>query len=160
MNPNASLTPRDSLIPIGAQAPDFVLDTQTRGQTWRLSDHIKSGQAVLSFFPFAFTGVCTAEMQCITAELDRFGDRGAQAVGISGDSGPALKAWADQLGLRQTLLSDIHRSVCRAYGLFWPELNVAWRGTVVVGPTGRVVWAQKRQIPAAFSPDELLAALA
>lgn len=158
-----ALTPRDTIIPVGETAPDFELPTQTRGQMWKLSDAIKKGDVVLSFFPMAFTGVCGLEMECISKEFAKnaaqHGAGSAQAVGISGDSGPALNAWATQLGLTHTLLSDGHRAVCKAYGLYWPDLNIAWRGTVIVGTDGKVKWSQKREIPAAFKLDEVLDAL-
>lgn len=157
--PNSTLTPRDNPLRPGDAAPDFELPTQNRGETWRLSGALKQNEVVLCFFPMAFTGVCAAEMKCVNEEIAKWSAKGAIAVGVSCDSGPALKAWADQLGLKQTLLSDMHRAVCKAYGLYWPEMNVAWRGTVVIGRDGRVRWTQKREIPQAFKLDEVLAAL-
>lgn len=156
---NAALTPRDSVIRPGEPAPDFELPTQTRGQTWRLSTALERSEVVLCFFPMAFTGVCEAEMKCVNEEMAKWAAKGATAVGVSCDSGPALAAWAAQLGLKQTLLSDMHRQVCKAFGLYWPDMNIAWRGTVVVGRDGRVKWSQKREIPQAFKLDEVLASL-
>ncbi len=158
-NSNATLPPRDSITPVGTIAPDFELPTQNRGENWKLSEHLKTGEVVLSFFPMAFTGVCSAEMQCVSGDLAKWSGKGAHVVGISCDSGPALKAWADQLGLKQPLLSDVHRQVCKAYGLYWPDLNVAWRGTIVIGRDGKVKWNQKREIPEAMSFDKVLEVL-
>lgn len=155
---NEHLQPRDSVIKVGETAPDFELPDQHRG-TWKLADALKKGDVVLSFFPMAFTSVCGTEMKCINDELAKWSAKGAQVVGVSCDSNAALKAWADQMGLKQTLLADMHRAVCKAYGLYWPDLNVAWRGTVVIGRDGRVKWTQKRDIPQAFKPEELLAAM-
>ncbi|MCU0688651.1 MAG: redoxin domain-containing protein [Phycisphaerales bacterium] len=157
-----ALSVRDSIIPVGAAAPMFELPTTVRGETWKLADAIKKGDVVLSFFPMAFTGVCSMEMECITKEFAKLQAKGgghSTAVGISCDSGPALGAWATQLGLTHTLLSDMHRTVCKAYGLYWPDMNIAWRGTVIVGTDGKVKWSQKRDIPAAFKLDEVLDAL-
>lgn len=152
-----NLPPRDTLIGPGELAPLFELPTQNRGETFKLAEAVASGGVVLSFFPMAFTGVCGTEMECITRELSRLQQSGKRLVGISCDSGPALKAWADQLGLKHTLLSDMHRSVCKGYGLFWPEMNLAARGTVVIDRSGKVSWSQKREVPKAFSLDEVLA---
>lgn len=154
------LPPRDTIITVGTIAPDFELPTQHRGQNWKLSDALKKGDVVLSFFPLAFTGVCGTEMECISKEFAKHAKNNVQAVGISGDNPPSLNAWATQLGLTQTLLSDTHRNVCKAYGLYWPDLNIAWRGTVIVGTDGKVKWTQRREIPNAFSLNELLDALA
>lgn len=160
---NDHLVPRDLPFVVGDLAPDFTLLDQDRAE-WRLSDHVKQGDVVLSFYPMSFTGVCGTEMKCISDELSRPATAGTTIVGISCDSFPVQKAWADQMGFKQRLLADMHRAVCRAYGLYWPDLNVAWRGTVIVGKSpdgkGRVKWVQKREIKQAFSLDELLAALA
>ena len=156
---NENLTARESIIAPGETAPDFELPTQTPGKTWKLSEALKSGEGevVLSFFPFAFTGVCGTEMACITKDLAVFTAKGATVVGISCDSSYALNAWAQQLGLTHTLLSDMHRKVCKAYGLYWADLNVSGRGTVVISKNGKVKWSQRREPKNAFNEQELLA---
>lgn len=160
--PADTLAPRDTLITPGEQAPDFVLLDQSRSE-WRLSDALRRGDVVLCFFPFAFTGVCGTEMKCITDETESWTRKGAQVVAISCDSFAALKAWADQMGFRHTLLSDIHRRVCRAYGLYWADMNVARRGTVVIRRSadgrGTVAWSQGREPKDAMDFNEVLASV-
>lgn len=153
-----TLTQRSSVIAQGESAPDFTLPDQNRKE-WKLSDALAKGDVVLSFFPFAFTGVCSTEMKCITAEMQKWEEKGATVVGISCDSFAALKAWADQLGIKHTLLSDLHRDVCKAFGLYWAEMNVAGRGTVVIGKSGKVKWSDARQPGNAVDFDAVLAQL-
>ena len=98
-------------------------------------------------------------MTCLTREMDRLSEAGASVVGISCDSFAAHKAFAEQLKLTHTLLADMHREVCKAYGLYWPDLNVASRGTVVVGGDGKVRWIQARQPGDAMDFDEVMASL-
>ena len=116
---------------------------------------------MLCFFPFAFTGVCGTEMACITKDLAQWQSKGATVVGISCDSFAALKAWGEAEGLTHTLLSDLHRSVVRDYGLFWQDLNVANRGTVVIGQSddgvGTVSFAEAREPGDAMDWDAVLA---
>lgn len=158
--PDPNPKPREAPIKVGETAPDFTLKDQNKAD-WRLADAVKRGDVVLCFFPLAFTGVCSTEMKCVHEEMDKWQKKGAQVVGISCDSFAVLKAWADQLGLKQTLLADMHRGVCKAYGLYWPELNVSSRGTVVIGKsptgTGKVKWVQSRQPGSAMNFDEVLA---
>jgi peroxiredoxin len=157
---NDTLIPRDTPPAVGDEAPNFTLKDQDRND-WTLAEKIKSGDVVLCFFPMAFTGVCSAEMKCVNDEMGKWQTKGAQVVGVSCDSFAVQKAWADSMGLKQTLLADMHRQVCKAYGLYWPDLNVAWRGTIVVGngPDGRprVKWVQKREIKDAMNFEEILA---
>jgi peroxiredoxin len=102
-------------------------------------------------------------MKCITDDFERFEAAGAQVVGVSCDSFFVHEAWAKQLGLKQTLLADMHRAVCKAYGFYWPDLNISKRGTVVIGQSddgkGKVKAVQSRDIPQALTSDELLEAL-
>jgi len=159
----ATLTPREAPITIGALAPNFTLKDQDR-KDWTLADAVKQGDVVLCFFPLAFTGVCGTEMKCVNDEIAQWQRKGAQVVGISCDSFATLKAWADQLGLKQTLLADMHREVCRAYGLYWKDLNVSSRGTVVIGKAddgiGKVKWVQAREPGKAMNFEEVLTWLA
>lgn len=50
-------------VAVGEQAPDFALRSQ-RGATIRLSDH-RGESVVLVFFPFAFSKVCSGELQAL-----------------------------------------------------------------------------------------------
>jgi len=160
---NDTLTERQTPITIGEVAPDFTLLDQDRVE-WSLRDQLAKGDVVLCFYPFSFTGICGAEMKCVSSEMQQWQDQGVRIVGISCDSFAVQKAWAGQAGFSQPLLSDIHRHVCKAYGLYWPEMNVASRGTVIVtrDDAGEplVRWAQAREVGEAMSFDEVLSHLA
>lgn len=156
-------TPRTTPLAVGETAPDFTLKTQDRAD-WTLSEAVKKGDVVLCFYPLAFTGVCSTEMKCVNDEMGKWQAKGAMVVGVSCDSFAANKAWADQMGIKQTLLCDMHRQVCKAYGLYWADLNVSQRGTVVIGRSadgkGKVKWVQARQPGNAMDWDTVLAQIA
>jgi len=156
---NEHLTPRAAPPAVGDAAPDFTLLDQDR-KDWRLSDAVKRGDVVLCFYPLAFTSVCGVEMRCVNDDMATWSAKGAQVVGISCDSFAVQKAWAEKEGFGQPLLADMHRRVCKAYGLYWPELNVASRGTVVIGKdasgTGRVKFVQAREPGKAMKFEEIL----
>lgn len=157
---NEHLTPRSTPIAAGEIAPDFTLLDPSRSE-WRLADAVKKGDVVLCFFPFAFTGVCSSEMQCVSKEIATWTGKGAQVVGISCDSTFTLGAWANAEGYRQPLLSDQHRQVCRAYGLYWPDMNTTHRGTVIIGKSadgkGVVKHSQSREPSKAMNFSDILA---
>ncbi|MEM1422380.1 MAG: redoxin domain-containing protein [Planctomycetota bacterium] len=155
-----ALPVRDSIIQPGETAPNFTLKDQAISD-WTLADHLGKGEdLVLAFYPMDFSPVCDTENKCATAEMAQFQAKGARVVGISCDSFFTHKAYAEQLGLTHTLLADMHRAVCRAYGLYFPDLNVAARGTVVVGSDGVVKWSQTRDLSKEFDLPDLLDALA
>lgn len=156
----STLRPHLTPITVGETAPEFTLKDQNRAE-WKLSDAVKKGDVVLCFFPLAFTGTCSIEMKCITDEMSKWQNKGSTVVGISCDSFASLKAWADSMNLKQTLLADMHRDVCKAYGLYWADLNCSTRGTIVIGHdasgVGKVKWVQSREPGAAMNFDEVLA---
>lgn len=155
--------PRNTPVASGDAIADFTLPDQDR-KDWRLSDAAKKGDVVLCFFPFAFTGVCGTEMKCITAEMASWQKRGATVVGISCDSSFVLKAWAAAEGFKHTILSDQHRRVCQALGLYWADMNTTHRATVVVGKSAsgalKATWVQTREPRNGMSWDEVLAHVA
>ncbi len=157
-----TLAPRATPIGVGEPAPEFTLPDQAKAN-WTLSDHLRTGDVVLCFFPFAFTGVCSVEMRCISDEMGKWAAKGATVVGVSCDSMFANKAWAEKEGFKHTLLSDLHRVVCKAYGLYWADMNVANRGTVVIGKSadgkGKVKFVQARPPSQAMKWEDVLATM-
>lgn len=149
-------------IEAGAAAPGFTLKDQTK-EDWSLAEAVKKGDVALCFYPMSFSSVCSTEMKCVTDQFADLEAQGVQVVGVSCDSFFVQEAWARELGLKQTLLADMHREVCKAYGFYWPDLNISGRGTVLIGQSddgqGTVKWVQKREIPDAMELDELLAAV-
>jgi len=153
---NASLTARSAPIAVGDKAPDFTLPDQDRNDVSLSGLLARGGDVVLSFFPLAFTGVCTSEMECFTSDIARFADKDTTVVGISCDSFATQKAFADASKIGIPLLADMHREVCKAYGLYWEDLNVSSRGTVVIGSDGVVKWVSAREPGDAVNNDEVL----
>jgi alkyl hydroperoxide reductase subunit AhpC len=68
--------------------------------------------------------------------------RGGAVLGISGDSPFSHAEFAKARGIAFPLLSDIHRKVIRAYGVYDEDRNVAYRATVIVDRGGILRWGQ------------------
>jgi peroxiredoxin len=161
--PNQHLTPRDTPLRPGDMAPDFTLPNQDRADV-TLSRLLDQGDVVLSFFPMAFTSVCSTEMGCFSRDLAKFKAKGATVVGVSCDSFAALKAWAEKEHITATLLADMHRQVCKAYGFYFAPLNVAGRATVVIKggdapDRGTIAWVSSRELKEAVKNEDVLAAI-
>jgi alkyl hydroperoxide reductase subunit AhpC len=69
-------------------------------------------------------------------------ERGAEILGISGDSTPCHTAFADARKISIPLLSDMHRTAIRAYGVLDEDRNVAFRSTFIVDRDGILRWGQ------------------
>ena len=63
-------------------------------------------------------------------------------LGISGDTPFSHAEFHKRHRLPFTLLSDVHRSVIQAYGVWDEERNVAYRSTVIIDRDGRLRWSQ------------------
>ena len=63
-------------------------------------------------------------------------------LAISGDSPFCHEAFARATSLPFPLLSDVHRTAMRAYGVLDEERNVAYRSTFVVDRDGVLRWGQ------------------
>lgn len=59
-------------------------------------------------------------------------------MGISIDSGPSHKAFAEHLGITFPLLSDMHRRVTRLYGVLIEDEGIAARAAFVIDKKGVV----------------------
>ena len=132
-------------LKVGDTAPDFTLPSTT-GDKVTLSSFRGKQSVVLAFFPAAFTGGCTKEMQTYQLGIDKFKGSGAAVFGISEDNTPSQKVFATQLGLQFPLLSDFaHRNVAQEYGVFLPQYGMAKRVTFVVDKEGKISYIEQGQ---------------
>jgi peroxiredoxin len=100
---------------VNKRAPDFTLpDTDRKPR--KLSE-FQGKKIVLSFFPGAFTSVCTREMCTFRDAMVRFNELKAQVIGISVNDPYSNKGFAEKNMLNFILMSDYHRDVIRLYGI-------------------------------------------
>ena len=126
---------------VGQLAPDFTLKN-SNGEAVSLSD-FRGKKVVLVFFPFAFTGTCTAELCAIRDNVDDFIDADTVVISVSCDSHFTLRNFAESEHFTHVMLSDFwpHGEVSRKYGVFLEERGMAARGTFVIDREGVVRWA-------------------
>lgn len=145
-------------IEVGDEAPDFVLKDQDQKEV-KLSDFRGKKNVVLAFYPLDWSPVCTNENKCFTNDLPKFEDIDTEVFGISIDSTWSHKAWADALGLKHRLLSDMKRDAVKNYGLFLEDANIGKRATVIVDKKGKVRYKKVQEILTARDNNDILKAL-
>lgn len=80
-----------------------------------------------------------------------------QVLGISTDSPFSHENWARSVGISHyPLLSDIHRTVSKAYGVYWPEWNANLRATFVVDRAGIIRFIERYDRGQLPDPDRML----
>ncbi len=140
-------------LKIGTSAPDFTLKTKTAQglEDVTLSDNFGKKNTVLLFFPLAFTGVCTTEMCDVSGGIAAYEGLNAAVYGISVDSPFAQEAWATKEKITLTLLSDLNKTVIKAYDVVFPNLagvgDTAARAAVVIDKAGNIVHAEQTPTP-------------
>jgi peroxiredoxin len=129
------------MVNVNEKAPDFIL-YNTDLKPVKLND-FKGKVVVLSFFPAAFTAVCTKEMCTFRDSISKFNDMNAVVLGISVDPPFSNKAFKDHNKLNFDILSDYSREVVKKYGVSWefpslPGYILAKRAVFVVDKEGVV----------------------
>jgi peroxiredoxin Q/BCP len=112
------------MIEPGEAAPDFTLPDQD-GNAVALSQ-LRGKTVVLYFYPKADTPGCTAQACGVRDHASDYEAAGAVVLGVSRDSVPRLRAFADKHGLAFPLLSDEDHAVAEAYDV-WVEKSMYGR---------------------------------
>jgi peroxiredoxin (alkyl hydroperoxide reductase subunit C) len=144
-----------SVLAPGSPAPRFRL-ARENGEPFSEGD-LQDATTVLVFYPFAFSPVCTDQLQLYERGLDALTANGEQIYGVSCDSIWAQKAFREKLGVSIPQLSDFEPkgAACAAFGVLH-EGGFPQRALVVVGPEGRVGWSYQAGSPAELPGIELL----
>ncbi|MFE3196747.1 peroxiredoxin [Embleya sp. NPDC059237] len=148
-------------VEIGSEAPDFELRNQ-HGEGVRLADFRGEKSVLLVFYPFAFTGVCTAELGALRDELSAFQNDDVQVLALSCDAPFSLRVFAEAEGYGFPLLSDFwpHGAAARAYGVFAEDKGCALRASFVIDRGGVIRWSVVNAMPDARDRTEYHRALA
>jgi peroxiredoxin len=135
-------------IEAGDPAPDFTLpDRDERPVTLSA---FRGRPVVLTFFPMAFSDVCTAQFTEIGPGAAGYAGGDAAVLAVSVDQHFALGAFADALGAEGvTFLSDFQPrgEVARAYGVFIEERGHSTRAVFVIDAEGVVRHVERIPIP-------------
>jgi peroxiredoxin len=138
-----------SIIAPGTPAPAFSL---AREDGERFTEQDLQGQkTVLVFYPFAFSPVCTDQLQLYEAIHRELTEQGVTLYGVSCDSVVAQTAFREKLAVSIEQLSDFEPkgAACAAFGVLHAG-GFPQRALIMIGPGGVVGWSYE-----APSPGEL-----
>ena len=136
-----------SIIAAGAAVPEFSLKRADFTEFTRAD--LLGHTTVLVFYPFAFSPVCTDQMQIYEEALEDFAAQGATLYGVSTDPVWSQKAFKEKLGVTIEQLSDFEPkgAVSRAFGAYFEPGGMTNRALVIVGPDGIVRWSHLADSP-------------
>jgi peroxiredoxin len=147
-------------IKSGAPAPDFVLKDQNENKI-KLSE-LKGKRVLLSFHPLAWTSICAQQMQSIETNYNKLQELGTVPFGLSVDSVPCKKAWAENLGLDNLqILADFwpHGQVARSFGIFLDERGISSRANIILDRDLNVIFVKVYPIKELPDIQEILKVL-
>lgn len=147
----------DLIIKPGDAAPDFTLKNQN-DETVRLSS-LRGEKVLLSFHPLAWTPVCEVQMRTLEIKNRIFRELNTVPLGISVDSVPCKKEWAEYIDIESTwLLCDFwpHGDVARKYGVFIEKAGISGRANILINENGRIELIKVYDIPEIPDIEEII----
>jgi peroxiredoxin (alkyl hydroperoxide reductase subunit C) len=144
-----------TVLGAGTPVPAFTL--QTEDQTPFTQDDLRGHTTVLVFYPFAFSPVCTDQLQLYEEVLGDLNAQGARIYAVSCDSAHAQAAFREKLGVTIPQLSDFEPkgAACAAFGVLH-EGGFPQRALVITGPDGVIRWSYQAPTPGDLPGANLL----
>ncbi|MSX01695.1 MAG: redoxin domain-containing protein [Actinobacteria bacterium] len=136
-----------SIIEPGTLVPPFKLARED-GSSFTEAD-LQGKTTVLVFYPFAFSPVCTNQLQVYTEALPEITADGASIYAVSTDPSYSQAAFREQLGVPIEQLSDFEPKgeAAKVFGAYFDPAGMTNRALVIVGPDGCVVWSHLADSP-------------
>jgi peroxiredoxin len=130
-----------SVIAPGTPVPDFTL--KRADFTAFTREDLLGQTSVLVFYPFAFSPVCTDQLQVYEEALEDLTAQGATVYGVSTDAVWSQTAFKEKLGITIEQLSDFEPkgATAKKFGAYVESRGMTNRALVIVGPDAVVRWS-------------------
>ena len=130
---------------INSQVPEFKVQAFQNGSFKTVSsEDIKGKWAIFFFYPADFTFVCPTELVDMADKYGKFQEMGVEVYSVSTDSHFVHKAWHDASETIRKIKYPIE------------EEGMAYRGTFLVNPEGKIKIAEIHDNGIGRNADELL----
>ena len=124
------------------------------------NEHLSGKWSILFFYPADFTFVCPTELGDMADKYAQFQEMGVEVYSVSTDTHFTHKAWHDTsetVGkIRYPMLADPTGALARAFGVYIEDAGLAYRGTFLIDPEGRIKLAEVHDNGIGRNADELL----
>ena len=146
---------------INAQLPESKVQAFQNGEFKTVSSQDVLGKwAIFFFYPADFTFVCPTELVDMAEKYEQFKALGVEVYSVSTDSHFVHKAWFDTSEsirkITYPMLADPTGALSRGFGVMIEEDGMAYRGTFLVNPEGKVKIAEIQDNSIGRNADELL----
>lgn len=146
---------------INAQAPEFKVQAFQKGEFKTVSNEdIKGKWAIFFFYPADFTFVCPTELVDLAGKYEELKKMGVEVFSVSCDTHFVHKAWYDTSDsikkINYTMLADPLAVLAKGFGVYKADEGVAYRGTFLVDPEGKIKIAEIQDNSIGRNADELV----
>ena len=130
-----------AIIAAGTPVPEIILKKED-GSDFTQED-LRGRTTVLVFYPFAFSPVCTDQLQVYEELRGELEGQNAVMYGVSTDPSFSQVAFREKLGVTIEQLSDFEPkgAASKALGAYFEPGGMTNRALVVVDPDGVVAWS-------------------
>ena len=130
---------------INSTVPEFKVQAYHNGKFVTVTNEdLKGKWAIFFFYPADFTFVCPTELVDMVDKYDRFKAMGVEIYSVS------IRK------INYPMLADPTGVLSRGFGVMIEEEGVAYRGTFVVNPEGKVKLVEIQDNSIGRNADELL----
>lgn len=116
-------------LKVGDPAPKFEL-LDDAGKPWKSGDHVGKSVIVVYFYPASFTGGCTTQAKAFRDSMKRFGEKGVEVVGVSGDAVKTQETFKNVHQLNFSLLADEKGDAAALFGVPVKKATAVAKGKV------------------------------
>lgn len=146
---------------INSKLPEFKVQAYHNENFKEVSSNELNGKwSVFFFYPADFTFVCPTELGDMADKYAEFQKMGVEVYSISTDTHFTHKAWHDTSEtikkVKFPMLADPTGHLSRSFGVYIEEAGLAYRGTFLVDPEGRIKLAEINDNGIGRNADELL----
>ncbi|MBT8463928.1 MAG: peroxiredoxin [Myxococcales bacterium] len=146
---------------INSTLPKFTAQAYHNDDFTTVTDeNLKGNWSILFFYPADFTFVCPTELGDMADRYAELKEMGVEVYSVSTDTHFTHKAWhdsSDTIGkIQYPMLADPTGALARAFGVYIEEEGLAYRGTFVIDPDGRVKVAEVHDNGIGRNAEELV----
>ena len=146
---------------IGKEINEFHVQAYQKGEFRTVTkDDVLGKWAVFFFYPADFTFVCPTELEDLAEKYGELQKMECEVYSVSCDTHFVHKAWHDASEsirkIKYPMLADPTGVLSRAFGVMIEEEGMAYRGTFLVNPEGKIKIAEIQDNNIGRNADELL----
>lgn len=146
---------------INTSLPEFKVQAY-HNDDFKTVSHVdlKGKWSILFFYPADFTFVCPTELGDLADKYSEFKEMGVEVYSVSTDTHFVHKAWHDASEtikkIKFPMLADPTGHLSRALGVHIEEAGLAYRGTFLIDPEGKIKLAEVQDNSIGRNADELV----